>query len=413
MEVTTSFPPSPVNGIHALGADANTPPSVGAGSDDPTAVDLAFALDDLSARHAALSGVPAVAFRPNLQAAFDAGRSVSEILFDVIALRRGPGKLTPQEYFYFKLWDPSLSRADRLRFVGKQAQHPMHLACNDKAWYAPVADKLLFHVAMRGAGLPVADLLAFCHPTRHPPACVYLRDTAAVAVFLRQPSSYPLFGKPADGKYSLGVFSADCVREATDEVVLAGGSRVSVDQLARKIAERKTGFLLQRRVSPHPSIVGLFGERLWSVRVVVLLTRASPQIAQTVVKIATGDNVADNFWREGNLVAAVDPSSGEIGRVVQGTGAAMAVNMPHPDTRRALVGFRLPEWQALRAATLDAASLLPGVRTQSWDVAVGPAGPVLLEVNFGGDLNLPQLAWGRGFLDDSYAAHLRECGYRL
>ena len=40
-------------------------------------------------------------------------------------------------------------------------------------------------------------------------------------------------------------------------------------------------------------------------------------------------------------------------------------------------------------------------------------GPVLLEVNFGGDLNLAQLAHGAGALDDAYAEHLRRRGYQL
>jgi hypothetical protein len=40
------------------------------------------------------------------------------------------------------------------------------------------------------------------------------------------------------------------------------------------------------------------------------------------------------------------------------------------------------------------------------------SGPVLLEVNYGGDLNLGQLAWGAGVLDDTYRSQLRACGYR-
>ncbi len=40
-------------------------------------------------------------------------------------------------------------------------------------------------------------------------------------------------------------------------------------------------------------------------------------------------------------------------------------------------------------------------------------GPALLEVNFGGNLNLAQLAHGAGVLDDAYAEQLRRCGYRL
>jgi len=38
---------------------------------------------------------------------------------------------------------------------------------------------------------------------------------------------------------------------------------------------------------------------------------------------------------------------------------------------------------------------------------------VLLEVNFGGNLQLAQIAHGAGVLDDAYAEHLRQCGYRL
>jgi hypothetical protein len=36
---------------------------------------------------------------------------------------------------------------------------------------------------------------------------------------------------------------------------------------------------------------------------------------------------------------------------------------------------------------------------------------VLLEVNWGGDLNLAQLAYGRGVLDAEYRTHLNANGY--
>jgi hypothetical protein len=54
-----------------------------------------------------------------------------------------------------------------------------------------------------------------------------------------------------------------------------------------------------------------------------------------------------------------------------------------------------------------------GIRTQSWDVALTDRGPVILEVNFGGDLNLHQLAHGAEVLDPFCDTHLRRCGYRL
>ena len=56
---------------------------------------------------------------------------------------------------------------------------------------------------------------------------------------------------------------------------------------------------------------------------------------------------------------------------------------------------------------------LPGIRTRSWDVALTDSGPMLLEVNFGGDLNLARLAHGASVLDETYAEHLRQNGYWL
>ena len=78
-----------------------------------------------------LKGIPKVDIPGNLQPEISAGRRMSSILREVVSLRRGAGKLTPNEYFYYRLWDPALSAAEKRRFVGKQAQHPMHLACND------------------------------------------------------------------------------------------------------------------------------------------------------------------------------------------------------------------------------------------------------------------------------------------
>jgi hypothetical protein len=64
---------------------------------------------------------------------------VPPILCEVVALRRGAGKLTPNEYFYYRLWEPRLAWQAKQDFVGKQAQHLMHIACNDTGWPAAAA----------------------------------------------------------------------------------------------------------------------------------------------------------------------------------------------------------------------------------------------------------------------------------
>ena len=51
------------------------------------------------------------------------------------------------------------------RFVGKQAQHRMRMAANDRHWFQTSADKILFHTIMAGADLPVPVLLAATQPS--------------------------------------------------------------------------------------------------------------------------------------------------------------------------------------------------------------------------------------------------------
>jgi len=59
-----------------------------------------------------------------------------------------------------------------------------------------------------------------------------------------------------------------------------------------------------------------------------------------------------------------------------------------------------------------AAQTFAGMRTQSWDVALADPAPTFLEINFGGDLNLHQLAQEQDVLDEQYRTHLRRCGYK-
>jgi hypothetical protein len=155
-------------------------------------------------------------------------------------------------------------------------------------------------------------------------------------------------------------------------------------------------------------LTSLFGPRLWSVRLLALVLPAGPVIHRAVAKIATGTNPADNFWRAGNMLGAIDLESGIISRAVRSTGGDLAINEPHPDTRRSVVGTPIPDWEYLVNLMKRAAPVFAGIRTQSWDIALTDRGPVVLEVNFGGVLNLAQPPNGKSVLDETYLAGTHE-----
>jgi hypothetical protein len=57
----------------------------------------------------------------------------------------------------------------------------------------------------------------------------------------------------------------------------------------------------------------------------------------------TGANPADNYWRSGNVLGAVELTSGIIQRVVRRAGANLAVNETPPDTGRPVIGTPIPD----------------------------------------------------------------------
>jgi len=359
-----------------------------------------------------LRGSPSVDLNRHVMLALRAGRSASAIAWEAVRLMRGPGKLSGSEYFYYRLWDGDIGLEQKRAFVGRKAQNLMHIACNDSHWYQTAADKILFQTISKGAGLPVPETLAITQHQRWLAQAETVSEPKQLASWLRRKAIFPLFAKPAGGKYSLNVLSIEGFDPSTDCLSLLGGGTISVEQVVRQMLGGN-GYILQKRMAPHPDLAKQFGPRLWSVRALVLVRPEGPMIHRALVKIATGTNPADNYWRAGNMVGALDTESGRIIRAVRGAGADLAMCQSHPDTSAGLVGALVPNWRELQDLVFRAARVFPGIRTQSWDVALTDQGHTLLEVNYGGDLNLAQLAESRGVLDEAYREHLASCGYQL
>ncbi len=124
-------------------------------------------------------------------------------------------------------------------------------------------------------------------------------------------------------------------------MLLLGGDRKNAESLTAGLAGG-TGYMIQRRLDPDARLAKLFGPRLWSVRALVLAGPSNPVIHRAVAKIATGSNAADNLWRQGNMLAAIELETGIISRVVRGTGVEMSLNEVHPDTKRPIAGTLIP-----------------------------------------------------------------------
>ena len=345
------------------------------------------------------------------QARRESGKPVAVQALEMLRLRRAIGGITPEEYIANRLYDDRLfDMAARRRFLGVTGEQRIDRICNsDHRWRAPVRDKIVFAAMMRGLGFPVPELVAFHHARR---PCFMGRDLRTrddLSAFLRS-LDRPVFGKPLGGRWSLGAASLEGFEAASDSVTTLGGTPFPVEALADQIAGfAEEGYLFQERLEPHGLLARACGPAVGTVRLLTGMSPDGPELLGAVWKVIGGGNIADNFWRAGNMLAAVDPRSGAVTRVASGLGALHTTHEVHPDSGQTLLGLVLPDWQEAHALCLSAATALAGLRLIGWDLALTRRGPVIVEANTLPAFNLHQIATGRGLLEGRFAAFVESC----
>jgi hypothetical protein len=108
----------------------------------------------------------------------------------------------------------------------------------------------------------------------------------------------------------------------------------------------------------------------------------------------TGGQSTDNFSIAG-LAAPVDLHTGRVGSAIRSDERLIIASVAtHPDTAAIIEGRYLPLWPEAKALTLDAHSKLTTMACVGWDVALTPAGPVLIEANWAPGARLAQAPSG-------------------
>jgi hypothetical protein len=358
------------------------------------------------------------------------GKAVAAQLAELVALRLGPGRLRPLHYYQYDLYDDArFPRSVKREFMDWPVAR-LGDRLNDPEWRGLSKDKLTFYSFLRGAGISHPPVLAVYHPGgRHCGDVPRLRAPAALAEHLRTRIAYPFFGKPVFGTLGRGASLVESYDRASDTLRLADGKSLAVDEYVRRFAERfvrdrtsvasADGYLLQAAVAQHPALRPIIGDRVSTLRMVVLVYDDGPRLFRVVWRVPTRGQIVDNFsdGAAGNVLGLVDREQGVVRRALHGRGTAAArrdlrgpgaVIEAHPDTGQPLIGLRLPCWDEALALCLTAAASVPRVRYQSWDVALGPGGPTIIELNFNGHVTQP--GQDRGFLDPELRAFLAKYG---
>jgi hypothetical protein len=345
-----------------------------------------------------------------LREAFEAGKSVGSLVRDVTSLSFGLGKLQPREYFLYQLYDDARFPADvKKTFMGNDRLSKL-LYQLEMPWPKIAQDKPTLTALLRGNDLPIPETQAMRHRDRSFPGAVPLRNQEDVEQFLRKKANYPLFCKPTDKVCSLGAANLESYDRKSDSLVTKRGEHVSVSYFADQVEKfAEGGYLFQTRLEPHPSIVSVCGNQLSTVRMFVLVDEEGPLLLRASWKIPSGESVADNFWRDGNMLGGIDVETGEVIRVVRRSATKTEPVEAHPKTGKSFKGLKFPQWKKMREVVMRGAAAVHSCHLQGWDVALTDQGPVLVELEGdGGDPIMEQLCFDTGLLQGRYLEFVKK-----
>lgn len=333
------------------------------------------------------------------------------VLFEMVALALGAGRLSPREYVELKLCDERVyDGVDKTAFVGLAAARKIWFRTNFRVdQFALANNKIASAIWFAAHGLPILPTFALFHENVGRPCAHLLRNDVELCDFLKDIRNYPLFGKPIEGSRSIGSASIESYAPSHDCLITTAGQLVSLNSFVSYVkSHAKYGYQFQSRISPHAAVAEICGNRLATIRLLTVLKDGKPKVIRACWKIPAGMHAADNFWRPGNLLAQLDLESGRVLRVIRAKGGDHEEITHHPDTGKPIVGTVVPNWEDVTRLALDSARLLDELPLVGWDIAPVGSGAVLVEANVTPDFRLHQLADRRGVLDETFASFLRQ-----
>lgn len=341
----------------------------------------------------------------------ECGTSFLSQLADFYALRRSPNLLGPSEYYEYRLYDPAISKEAKQTFIGYKTER-IYEKLNDPSWHGTANDKILYEQVMRTCHFQIPRTTAIFHPWRTAGTyCKDIRTLDDLGRYLSSVDTFPLFVKPIHGLFGRGTNVIRAYDPVSNVLQVADGSRIGLRDFHTWLeSNSRAGMLFQEMIRPAESVRKICGDRLSSVRMIVLCEDSGPRLFRANWKICTGSNIVDNTdgWKNGNVVAAVDHLSGRVFAAFRGVAGVRKPIDAHPDTGAGLIGIQVPEWDAMKAYVETAAKAFYGLRFQAWDIAATSEGVCGIEVNLATlhTVYATQLVSGQGFLDARFAQAL-------
>lgn len=330
------------------------------------------------------------------------GRKPTDLAMEFARLSAGPGKLGFQDYVQLRLFDDAfVGGADKRAFSGRYNNSKLVNEINyDRDWHILSTNKVAMSRYLSAHGFPTIGFQALYVEDVSWPSAAMLTNPAALCDFMANRAEYPVFCKPTDGDQSLGSIVVRGLSDDKRAMEVNDGRWMRLEDFAQFVGRTyPRGYLIQSCVRPAAALAPITGGALATCRVLTIFDDGKATVLRACLKLPTNGNVADNYWRPGNMLAGLDLETGAVRSASQGVGLDL-VDVDLGSAHGGLLSpLSVPDWSQLLDLAKAGQSLMRAMPLLGWDIAPTESGPVIVEMNVAPDTLLNQLADRQGWLD--------------
>lgn len=195
-----------------------------------------------------------------------------------------------------------------------------------------------------------------------------------------------LFCKLVDGECGIGVFRLDI----SQGNIFINGKSSTYEILKDRFKQGR--YLAQEVIRQHPLMSQLHANSINSIRLITVrgLKDDIIHVFPSILRIGTGDSVVDNT-SQGGLAVGIDLETGRLKRYGFYKPQFGLKVEAHPDSKIVFSQFVIPHFKEAVRQAVYFHSMLPGMHSVGWDIAIAEEGPVFIEGNDNWEINGPQI----------------------
>lgn len=185
-----------------------------------------------------------------------------------------------------------------------------------------------------------------------------------------------LFFKPIFGMGGQGI-----LRLTTDDgVFVQDGKTMPVSELEKLLS--KDIWVIQKKIMQHPELDKFNASGVNTIRIITMLNQGKPGFLASFLRISIGNSHIDN-WDSGSLALGIEHEDGTLWAdgFYRPRFASISHCLEHPDSKIPFKGFKIPFYKEAVDISLRAHRFFYGRFIMTWDYAITPEGPVIIEIN--------------------------------